>query len=211
VRHYSPQFLDQSKLLGPVTELNRAAAGIRDIADLRHRDISSLHGQTQDLELNTLAHRRLRDGVGALLEELSDRRGVAWSQLAKVIGVSVPAVRKWRTGQSAPSPDNKMLLATLAAFFDLLDRGIISDPAGWVEAPINDTVLSGFDVYLTPNGPIALLEFANGRISADELLDRQVPGWRERHRRDPRFRIERASDGKAAIVYDPEGGTGPGR
>ncbi len=208
IRPSSPQFVSDSDLLKPAFELNRNAAGIRDVAEFVHQDISHLHGRTQNLELGTMASSRLKDGIPALLEELSEARGVGWSQLARLIGVSVPAVRKWRMGQADPSPENRMLLAKLCAFFDLLARDcIIQDPAGWLEAPINETMLSGLDLYLTRDGAIALLEFAGGRMSADQLLDRQVPEWRARHTRDPRFRVETAGDGQRSIIYDPDGGS----
>jgi hypothetical protein len=197
-----------SSLLDPVAALNHRAAGVRDKAELVRGDIARVHGETQALELDALAHERLRDGVDALLTELTEVRGLAWSQVARLVGVSVPAVRKWRLHQTDPTPDNRALLGGLAAFLDLFaTRFLIQDPVGWLEAPLTQSNLTGLDVYRTEGGPIGLLELAGQRIDVDQLLDAQAPGWRARGAPDARFRIVRAGDGGRSVVYDPGGGT----
>lgn len=118
-----------------------------------------------------------RVGADALLEELAVDRGMAWSDIARFCGVTVSAVRKWRVGLSI-SPERRRALARLSAFLDLLEEsGPVGDPAGWLAMRLSEhhTVTAG-DLYLDGRAE-DVLQHAQGRLSASELLDRWKPDW----------------------------------
>lgn len=185
-----------------VVALNRDAAGLRDVASLLHARSQQLHGDTQRAELSALTNERLKRGVGDLLDELSIDHGMAWSHIARLVGVSVPALRKWRQG-SAPDPENRRRLAGLSAFLELLARFPVEEPSGWLEARLTDeSTLTGLDVYSTPGGAVGLLEYAGRRCSAEGLLDAQIPDWRAASAPDPRLRIVETDDGGRSLVLE---------
>ena len=95
-----------------------------------------LHSAALDQLLRTAASQKTRESLPDLLEGLSGL-GFAWRDLGRVVGVSVPALRKWRQGESAAG-DNRLRVARLAAFCDIVrEQYLIDDPSSWLETPIH--------------------------------------------------------------------------
>ena len=114
---------------------------------------SQTSNQSRQLEL---------DAYELLLQELSTDRGLGWSEIARLCGVSVSAVRKWRAGESI-SPEHRWSLARLASFLDLLQEvGPVDEPAGWLNMRLSDqTTVTAADLYIAGH-PQDLLEHAQG-------------------------------------------------
>src|SRR5262249_48461976 len=100
--------------------IRRQATAVQDEADSLHRQV-----RTYDLEQRAAA--KGRSGVPSLLAELANERGISWADLARLLNVTVGAVRKWRTDGSA-SATARLGLARLAAFLDVLSEEAIEDP-----------------------------------------------------------------------------------
>lgn len=154
---------------------------LRTRTDLLHDDVRDLHERTRSLDFEDRAHAKATSaGVLELLDELTTARGMSWSDLASAAGVSVSAVRKWRKGGAA-SPDSRASLGHLAALLDLLEEGAVADPAQWMEMRLPlpaGYFIRPLDLYA--GGHIeALIEIAELRQDADQVLDRSMPGWRE--------------------------------
>lgn len=183
-------------LVDRTAALNEQVGWLRSQADLVHSDAADLHHETQSYDLQARAASKARRGVPALLAELSDR-GMAWADIARLVGVSVSAVRKWRADGPA-SPESRWQLAELAAFLDLLADYPIDDPAQWME--MNLPLPAGFRV--TPmelyrdGAHTALLDFATERLGAAELLDKVRPQWRSL---ESDFEVYDAEDGAKAL------------
>lgn len=114
-----------------------------------------------------------------LLSELATGFGLAWSDLARMVSVSVPAIRKWRQ-DGGVSPENRLALARVLAFLRVLrDRLHIADPVGWLGVPLAEGyTVSVRHLYAVSAVP-QLLDFAAGNISSTVLLDRARPDWRD--------------------------------
>ena len=67
----------------------------RQRADATAEDFGGLHKQSHDLEWRMRSAERAKASVVTMLGELGDM-GFAWRDLARMVGVSVPAVQKWR-------------------------------------------------------------------------------------------------------------------
>lgn len=149
-----------------------------------------------DLDERTAAKARI--GSLALLDELSADRGFSWSEIARLCGVSVSAVRKWRAGET-PSPERRRELARLAAFVDLLDEiAAVADPASWLMMRLTDAhTVTAADLYLAGRAD-DLLEHAQGHLGLHEMLDRWDPNWRDEHRSE--WMIVPAADNERSIV-----------
>lgn len=172
------------ELTGPVRILQEdVTAGRREVREW-------------DLDERTAAKARL--DVLALLEELSTDRGFSWSDIARLSGVSVSAVRKWRAGEN-PSPERRRDLAHLAAFVDLLDElAPVADPASWLLMRLSDShTATAADLYLDGRSN-DLLEHAQGHFAVRDLLDRWNPGWRDETRAE--WEIVTAADGERSVA-----------
>lgn len=180
--------------------IDASAGWIRDTARVLSEDAKGLHHWTQAQTYDQKTAQKVRLDVPTLLEELGPRRGLGWSDIASSVGVSVAAIRKWRHGGEA-TPENRNRLARLAALLDEIESNMISDPAQWLEVPLQ--LPAGYKtvrpIDLYREGYInELIDYASTRIgSAEELMDEVAPGWRETHRSD--FEVYDAPDGQKAI------------
>ena len=189
--------------LAPPTSISNEVAGLRDRVDLLNSDVRDLHNgvRTHDLEEATsrLAWREPRE----LLDVLAVERGLSWVDIARLVGVSIPALRKWRLGENV-SPDNRRKLARLAAFLEMVAGAPVDDAAAWMELRLaSDTTLTAADVYLAGRVDL-LLDRAYGRISGYQLLDDFDPEWRRHHAADDRFEKRLGADGNICMVERSE-------
>lgn len=187
-----------------ISDLVDEVGSINSRAHLLQSDASDVHQRTKQLHQETL-ERLLRENASTaanrsaveLSEQLSDY-GFAWRHIADLVGVSIPALRKWRQGE-AVSPPNKMALATLVAFCELLvDRGLITDPASWLERPLMvGTSISGLDLYAEGRMdllfPLALHHDSDPKTTLDEFR----PGWQERQDSDLEVFVD--DDGRPSL------------
>ena len=155
-------------------------------------DVTELHQDAQLEELEERARNRVKLNVEELLNRLSGL-GFAWRDVARMVGVSVPAVQKWRRGESA-SGENRFRLAQLVAICDMVaEDHLVIDVAGWLEVPISSAApLTPLDL-LTAGRDDLVLEHASEHVSAEEILDRFDDGWRDRYRSE--FEVFVAADG----------------
>lgn len=145
---------------------------------------------------------RVRDAIKrtarAILDDLATEFGLAWVDLARMVGVSVPAIRKWRL-DGGLSPDNHRRLAEVLAFLSVLrEHGGVEDPVGWLAQHI----VPGFSLTVrhlyAPDHVGLLLDFAAGGIRPEEMLEALEPDWQETYRSD--YEVAIFADGEPGIV-----------
>lgn len=185
-------------------ELLRETAGIRDeasalssqVGDLRKR-ATSLHRGAIERVLNERTAVKAKSGAGELLDGLSGR-GFSWAGLARLLGVSVPALRKWRTGQATASPEHRRGLAQFEATCELLEELMVDEVASWFEIPLQTGVsTSCAEIYRA--GRIDLVfDYATHRIADPrDVLSAFQPDWRQVLADG--FEVFEGSDGELAI------------
>lgn len=178
--------------------LSLRADYLRSDFDMMEGRVHEFHGEARELDLNDRAFGKGKRSVSALLEELSADRGMGWSDIAEVVGVSVSAIRKWRKGGDA-SPDSRRRLARIAALLDVLEeKGLIQDPAAWMEMdlPLDAGYhIRPLDLYVDGH-VIALIDLAEHRKSVTQVLDEVRPAWRTT-RSD--FEVFEDTDGERSI------------
>lgn len=168
----------------------------RDLARLLHRDFDDLHQRSHEVEWRTLAADRARSSTTALLDELATM-GFAWRDVARLVGVSVPAVQKWRRGEGATG-ENRARLASLLAACDLMSAHyLVEDLATWFEVPLVVGVpLTPLDLYAAERVDL-VFEHAVGNADPERLLGVFDPDWREHYRSE--FEVFRAEDGALSL------------
>lgn len=161
-------------------------------------EVQELQGQTRDLDLTDRAFEKAKKSVARLLEELAGERGMGWSDIAEVVGVSISAIRKWRKGGDA-SPENRLSLARIAALLDVLEeKGLVQDPAAWMEMDLPlepGYYIRPLDLYLDGHA-LALVDLAEQRQTVAQVLDQLRPNWRA-NRSD--FEVFVDTDGERSI------------
>lgn len=190
---------DYTKLGKPTTSyMLSKVAELDDLAKMLRTVTLEQLEEFQRKNIEKRAATKARSGVPALLEELTAERGMSWVHIARLVGVSVTAVRKWRKGGDA-TPDSRLGLARLAAMLDLLEELAVADPAQWMEIPLplpSEYQIAPLDLYERGALP-GILSIASNRLDAEEVLSKEVPGWRNELRNE--FQIVQAPDGMTAL------------
>ncbi len=114
-----------------------------------------------------------------------------------MIGVSVPAVQKWRKGERV-SGENRRKLASLVAAQDLIASQFkVQDIESWFEMPILDGApITPIDLWAA-NQSFVVLEYASGRLEPEAALNSFDPTWRDAY--DTAFETVRGEDGHLSI------------
>lgn len=187
-----------SSALSETRVLSLDADYARTEHDVRGGEVRERQGEAREQYLADSTREKAAKSVAALLEELAGDRGMSWSDIADVLGVSISAIRKWRKGGDA-SPGSRLKLAQFAALLDVLEeKAPISDPAGWMELDL--PLAAGFfirplDLYLEGHVD-ALMDLAERRLEAHQVLDQVRPNWRDSR---SEFEVFRDTDGKRSI------------
>ena len=200
----TPLRIIQRTRLSDADILANEAGALRSDVGLLSEDVAQVHGDSLRLQLESRADAAARRSPVRLLDELADW-GFSWTSIARVVGVSIPAVRKWRHGNPL-SGENRRNLALLVAFVGVLEEDyLIADGASWLDMPLAESSFTGIDV-LAAGQAHGLMQYAAGHISSSDLLDGALPTWRDTL--DDRFEVYEAQDGERAIRMRTEGEAG---
>ena len=163
-----------------------------DVAET-DRDVGEVYREALSEQLDVKARMTAKRSVADMLGELADA-GFSWRDIAALVGVSVPAVRRWRLGEAATGA-NRLAVARIVALVEMLrDDHLVSDVASWMEVPlVPGTPVTAID--LAAAGLLQeVVEIAAGHSTGEDVLDRTQPGWRERYRSD--YEVFEAPDGE---------------
>ena len=176
--------------------LTTEAGAVRSIARNLQSDADDLHKRTLDKEWRTTAAERCKASVISMLAELADL-GFAWRDIARMVGVSVPAVQKWRKGEKA-SGDSRIRIASLLASCDLItSHYMVEEVASWFETPLSSAAPVTPIALYAASRPDLVFELASGHVDPEALLSEFDPDWREQYRSD--FEVFEADDGNHSI------------
>lgn len=159
---------------------NQTKIIVSDSTDL-YQSAQGLHHQTLIQLLNTTANELAKKPMTYLLNQLNSL-GFSWQDIARLSGVSVPALRKWRRGNPATGV-NRHRVAMFLAFCKIAEEYyFIEDVAGWLETPLHPSApITGLDLIAEGKFDLAL-ELASTRMQDPELvLDQFEPGWKEKY------------------------------
>lgn len=193
--------------LADLPQTKGSTASLADRADVLYRESSDLHGSVRNTRrsanLRDLEFRRSRISQGTPLTEalskLSDH-GFAWRDVARVLGVSVPAVNKWRKGTGVTG-ENNLKVGKLLALVEMLSDRLVNDPASWLEIPVSEGVaLTPMDLLEADRYEL-VLDLASthtGDGIVEKVLNEYDPSWRT-NLIDDAFESFLADDGAVSI------------
>ena len=181
-----------------IAGLNEAYRMLTGRARLFNARLEQGRRRVRSLDLDSRTHLKALTGSEALLEELTVDRGLGWTEIARLCGVSISAVRKWRGGGGI-EPERLRELGKLAAFLELLPHtGPTGDPAGWMMMPLSEQhTVTAADLYRSGHVD-DLLEYAQGHLSVGNLLNRWNPNWQTETR--SRWMVVTRPDGERVIA-----------
>jgi transcriptional regulator with XRE-family HTH domain len=175
VSEYSPPTTSQTR------SWSLDADYLRTEVEMLGGEVLEIHGAAREHDLSGRTIEKSKKSVANLLRELTQSRGMGWSDISEVVGVSVSAVRKWRNGGDA-KPDSRLKLARFAALLDVLEeKGAIEDPAAWMEMNFSlepGNFIRPLDLYLEGHCT-ELIELAEQRRTTAQVLDQVRPSWRQ--------------------------------
>ena len=161
--------------------LSLRADYLRTKVDMLGGEVQELHSEARELDLADRTLEKAKKSVTGLLEELVGDRGMGWSDIAEILGVSISAIRKWRKGGDA-SPASRLNLARIATLLDVLEqKGLVQDPASWMEIDLPlepGYFIRPWDLYLEGH-VTALIDLAEQRQTVAQVLDQVRPNWRD--------------------------------
>jgi len=183
-------------LVQEACDLTEQAGHLRNVNAVLASDLGDVHHRAFRVQLETHTAKVAKRAPTELLGEINDL-GFGWRDIARMIGVSVPALRRWRQGES-PTGEHRRRIAELAAFLHILTEDhLVSDVASWMEIPITrDAPITAIDLY-AQGQLFEIFQLASERITPEEALDSAEPGWRDHYRSE--YEVFRAGDGQPAI------------
>ena len=146
-----------------------------------HRLVDEHHSDTLDAELRIMASDKAKRPLGTLLAELSDL-GFSWRDIARVVGISIPALRKWRLGGAATG-ENRHRVALVVSLCEIArSRYHIPDAAGWLETPLHPNApVAGLDIMAEGRFDLVLRLARDQGSDPETVLDEFEPDWRRRY------------------------------
>jgi hypothetical protein len=176
-------------------------AELRDDLSATTSQATQLHHDAEELHLAEATRQLEASSPVDLLDAIADELLFPWSLLARVVGVSPTAVRKWRRGETVTPVHHHHLAEFLAFCLTLRHRDPrIDNVPRWLEMPVDArSDVSRLDLFLAGTRT-GLLDLASARRTGEDLLDEAVQGWRERAATTRRFDVLVHEDGSTSLV-----------
>jgi DNA-binding transcriptional regulator YiaG len=181
----------QAVNVGPMTAYRWAR---EDLTNSRDAALVDLRSRLDNAKA-TYAQRSPRE----VATELGDELGVGQLVIARAVGVTPTAVRKWRRGEAA-IPEHRDRLAKFAALSRLLTEEGLHDPAGWIEIPISlESTLTPLDLFIGGRADLVVL-FGAGLADTQGTLDAFDGEWRTSFARDHDYEVVTLADGSRSVL-----------
>ncbi|MYS10485.1 hypothetical protein GTW71_29525 [Streptomyces sp. SID6041] len=169
---------------------------LRSRTKFNFQDASELHRDVLFTEWKQLTRERGKVAPSDVLQQIADL-GFSWRDVARMLGVSVPAVQKWRRGEGVTGT-NRLKMASLLALCDMLaEHYAVHEVASWFEMPlIADCPVTPLDLYANQRQDL-IFDCASSHADVEQVLNDYDAGWRERYAST--FEVYEAADGDLAI------------
>lgn len=189
-----PPTLSETRTAAAV--LTQDAGFVRYLARDLHDRTDLIHQHSHSVEWADRTRRRSRSAMSETLRALAEL-GFSWRDLARLVGVSVPAIQKWRRGEGTTGTNRQRVASLLAACDLVTEQYEIQEVASWFEMPVTPEVaVTPIDLW-SGGRPDLVIELASGHTEVEQILSSWDPSWRERYSSD--FEEFRSDDGHLSL------------
>jgi hypothetical protein len=159
--------------------------------------IDERHHESYAKEWNVRTSELARSSSAELLAHVTDL-GFAWRDIARLLGVTVQAIQKWRRGANTSGENRRNIAGLLAACAMLSENYGIQEVASWFEMPLlQGLAVTPIDLWASDR-PDLVFDYGSGHgTDPEQILTNWDPQWRERYRSD--FEVFRAEDDQLSI------------
>ncbi len=159
-------------------------------------EFTDLHKRSVFADWDVKTASRGKSSPVDLLRELADL-GFGWRDVARLVGVSVASVQKWRRGEGMTGESRRRLASLLAACDLISEHYEVGEVASWFEMPLTTGApVTPMDLYAAGRHRL-VFEYAGGHTEPEKVLSEFDPDWRERYRSE--FEVYRSEDGELSI------------
>ena len=159
-------------------------------------NVAELHQQSRLVEWGVITAEIGKSDPTVILASLANL-GFAWRDVARLIGVTVPAIQKWRRGGNCTGINRRNLAQLLAACQMIQSHYSVEEIGSWFEMPIYPGVpVTPLDLY-EQHQQILLFEYAGNSLGLEEILNRYESNWREKYQ--SRYEVFTDVDGDFSI------------
>lgn len=183
--------------------LRSRAAALRGEVEELHDNANEVHAAAFDQHMEEATAMAARRSADSLLAELGEM-GFSWRDVARLVGVSVSAIQKWRQGGGI-RPEHRWHVAQIVALCNLLTQRPfhIEDVASWFEMRIDSRVpVTPLDLLAEDRMDLVIRWAGHVEATAEGVLDEFDSDWRDRYR--SRFEVFTAADGQPGIRMTQE-------
>jgi transcriptional regulator with XRE-family HTH domain len=159
-------------------------------------DVGETHQKTYRHEWQVLTQQRALSRPATILNELADL-GFSWRDVARMVGVSVAAIQKWRKGENVAGPNRQKLASLLAVCDFIAAHFCVEDVGQWFETPIIEGApITPIDIW-SEGHHLLFFEYVTQHVTPEQAMNDFKPDWREQFR--TAFETFVAGDGNLSI------------
>ena len=193
----------QDTRLWPAIDMTASALMAREAREKaqHHQDAAELARREMLDRLEEATSEAARTSTPTQALEAVSESGMSWRDLAAVVGVSVPAVSKWRRGEGVSQARRREVFRVAALLTLLHEEHGVADPVSWLETPLLDGVMVEPMALLRAQRTdlvLSLAATARSKHEIEQVLSEFDPGWRQAYVDDD-FEVVIAHDGLPVI------------
>ena len=138
------------------------------------------HSGALQIELCDVTNELAKQSLEDLLDRLSDL-GFSWRHIARIVGIPVSVLRKWRMGGASTGAQHRRVAELLAVCNIASMRYHISDVASWFETPMHSEIpVTCIDIASEDRFDLILRFMCDRDFEA--VLDEFEPGWQDSYK-----------------------------
>lgn len=176
--------------------LTEGANKLRNEVRVLSVDVGETHQRTYNQEWQVRTQQWALSKPQIMLSQLADL-GFSWRDIARMIGVSVAAVQKWRKGDKVTGLNMHKLASLLAACDFIAAHYCVTDIAQWFETPIIDGSPTTPIDFWSGGNHLLVFEYVTQHITPEQAMNDFMPDWREHFQSN--FETFEAGDGSLSI------------
>ena len=141
-------------------------------------DVGETHQRTYQHEWQVRTQQWAVSGMSEMLGQLADL-GFSWRDVARMVGVSVASVQKWRKGENVAGTNRHKVASLLAACDFIAAHYCVQDIAQWFETPVIEGAPTTPVDFWADGNYLLVFEYVTQHVTPEQAMNDFMPEWRE--------------------------------